>query len=560
MCVKKEARMKKTVVAILITAFIAFFGYQQRLNILLLVAPIAKNYQSPIGPNIQTQWKQGPEEATLSPAERAPNIILIVADDMGFNDISLYNNGAQRIFQTPNIDAIAQQGVRFNNGYAAAPICAQSRASMLTGRYATRFGFEFTPLYKIGVTIVNWMEQIEPSPIPILVDTQTAKNIPVFSQLHMPASELTIAELLKQQDYYTAHIGKWHVGLSAIEQGFDDDLMLKGSLFMPKDDENVVNAPVSTSAIDNMVWAAGQYAASFNNSAPFAPTGYLTDYYTQEAVKVIHNNRHQPFFLQLDHWGIHNPLQASKADYDSLSHISDHRLRVYVAMIKAVDRSVGKITQALSEHGLLDNTLIIFTSDNGGAGYIDLPDINKPYRGWKITSFEGGIHIPFMMKWPSKIDQGQQYNKAVHHFDIFKTIAGAAGATPPHDLILDGVDLLPYLKNTNTPHETLFWRQGHQQTVLHQGWKLIRAKQSNLPNAPLIKFLFNLNDDPTEQHNLVRNNTDKIAMLETLLAAHNKEQINPLWPSVIQAPIMIDKSGELTHKYEDGDVHLYWSN
>ena len=135
----------------------------------------------------------------------------------------------------------------------------------------------------------------------------------------------------------------------------------------------------------------------------FAPRGYLADYWTDEAISVIKKNKNQPFFLKLAHWGVHSPLQATKADYDAVGDIKPDRLRVYAAMVRAVDRSVGRILDTLQEEGLAENTIIVFTSDNGGAGYIGLPDINKPYRGWKMTLFEGGIHVPMFMSWPGHI-------------------------------------------------------------------------------------------------------------------------------------------------------------
>ena len=314
-----------------------------------------------------------------------------------------------------------------------------------------------------------------------------------------------------------------------------------------------------------MVWATGTYSAAFNGvgdaGEQFKPKGYLTDYYTDEAVKVIENNRNRPFFLYLAHWGIHNPLQATREDYDALSHIEDHRLRVYSAMIRAVDRSVARVTQALEENGLTDNTLIILTSDNGGAGYIGLPNVNKPYRGWKLNHFEGGTHVPFMAKWPARIDAGSSMEAPIHHNDIFTTIAAAAGVQVPQDRKIDGVDLLPYIRKetSDAPHETLFWREGHQQTVLYQGWKLIRAEQSHLPQpAPMAKWLFNLAVDPTEQNNLAAQNGEKVAELEALLAGHNEEQVEPLWPSVFNSSQLIDKT--TNEPYEEGDEFIYWPN
>jgi len=562
--------MKKLFIVAALLTVAGFTGWQNRVELLVWGAPKLLELTSPIADNRPVNWSVGPDVAAAAPADRPPNIILIVTDDMGFNDISLYNGGAgDGTLQTPNIDALAEQGVAFTNGYAANAVCAPSRASIMTGRYSTRFGFEFTPFFKTGVTIFRWMDELDPSPVPLLLDPESAENMKPMVELGMPNSEITIAELLKEQGYYSAHIGKWHLGsvgdMVPLKQGFDDSLYLKGSLYLPDDHPQVVNAKVSGDRIDRMVWAMGRYSVNFNGlgepNEQFAPQGYLTNYYTDEAVKVIEHNRHRPFFLFLAHWGIHNPLQASREDYEALSHIKDHRLRVYSAMIRAVDRSVQRVSQALEDNGLSDNTLIIFTSDNGGAGYIGLPDVNKPYRGWKLNHFEGGTHVPFMAKWPAQINAGSIMEATIHHSDIYSTIAAAAGAQLPQDRKIDGVDLLPYIRNDidGVPHQTLFWRQGHQQTVLHKGWKLIRAEQPHLPQpAPKTKWLFNLTMDPTEQVNLATDNLDKVTELEGLLDAHNAEQVEPLWPSVVNSPQLIDKTSN--EPFEDGDEFIYWPN
>ena len=562
--------MKKLAAVVVLLILAGFAGWQKRVELLVWVAPKLLEITSPVAENRELNWSQGPEMAVAEPADRPPNIVLIVTDDMGFNDISLYNGGAgDGTLQTPSIDALAQQGVTFTNGYAANAVCAPSRASIMTGRYSTRFGFEFTPFYKTGVTIFRWMEELNPSPLPLILDEASAATMKPIQELGLPSSEITIAELLKQQGYYTAHVGKWHLGsvddMVATNQGFDDSLELKGTLYLPQDHPDVVNAKVEGDRIDRMVWATGTYAATFNGVGEageyFKPRGYLTDYYTDEAVKVIENNRNRPFFLYLAHWGIHNPLQAAREDYDALSHIEDHRLRVYSAMIRAVDRSMARVAQALEDNGLTDNTLIIFTSDNGGAGYIGLPNVNKPYRGWKLNHFEGGTHVPFMAKWPARIDAGSSIEAPIHHNDIFTTIAAAAGVQVPQDRKIDGVDLLPYIRKetSDAPHETLFWREGHQQTVLHQSWKLIRAEQPHLPQpAPMAKWLFNLAVDPTEQNNLAAQNGEKVAELEALLAGHNEEQVEPLWPSVFNSTQLIDMT--TNEPYEEGDEFIYWPN
>ena len=562
--------MKKLAMVVALLTIAGFAGWQQRVELLVWVAPKLLKITSPVAENRELNWSQGPEVAASEPADRPPNIVLIVTDDMGFNDISLYNGGAgDGTLQTPSIDALAHEGVTFTNGYAANAVCAPSRASIMTGRYSTRFGFEFTPFFKTGVTIFRWMEELNPGPVPLFLDEASAATMKPLQELGLPSSEITIAELLKQQGYYTAHVGKWHLGsvndMVVTNQGFDDSLELKGTLYLPQDHPDVVNAKVEGDRIDRMVWATGTYSAAFNGvgnpGEQFKPKGYLTDYYTDQAVKVIENNRNRPFFLYLAHWGIHNPLQAARADYDALSHIEDHRLRVYSAMIRAVDRSVARVTQALEENGLTDNTLIILTSDNGGAGYIGLPNVNKPYRGWKLNHFEGGTHVPFMAKWPARISAGTSMEDPIHHNDIFTTIAAAAGAQLPQDRKIDGVDLLPYIRKetSGAPHETLFWREGHQQTVLHQGWKLIRAEQPHLPQpAPMAKWLFNLAVDPTEQNNLAAQNSEKLAELEALLAAHNAEQVEPLWPTVFNSPQLIDKT--TNEPMKEGDEFIYWPN
>ncbi|MGB2218575.1 MAG: sulfatase-like hydrolase/transferase, partial [Porticoccaceae bacterium] len=427
--------MKKIIGLALLLVVAGFFGWQNRVDILVFAAPKLQEVFSPIADHRSIEWPRGPEVANVDPNDRPPNIVLIVTDDMGFNDISLYNGGAgDGSVQTPNIDALAEQGVTFTNGYAANAVCSPSRASIMTGRYSTRFGFEFTPFYRTGATIFQWMNDLDPRPIPMFFDAENIDNMKPILELGLPASEITIAELLQKRGYYTALIGKWHLGsvgdMAPIKQGFDNSLELAGGLYLPENHPEVVNAKVSADPIDNMVWATGRYAVRFSPSAngdeEFQPKGYVTDYYTDEAIKVIENNRHRPFFLYLAHWGIHNPLQASREDYDALSHIKDHRLRVYSAMIRAVDRSVARVTQSLADNGLAENTLVIFTSDNGGAGYIGLPDINKPYRGWKLNHFEGGTHVPFMAKWPAQINAGSQLDAAIHHNDIFTTIAAAA--------------------------------------------------------------------------------------------------------------------------------------
>jgi len=555
--------MKRLLAPLTLFAILSFFIWSNRVNIAVWALPKILNITTPILSEGSSAWQEGPK--TRDKNDSRPNIIIILADDLGFNDISLYNGGAgDGSLMTPNIDSIAKDGVLFENGYAANAMCAQSRASIMTGRYSTRFGFEFTPIFPIALTIFQWMDDIQDPELKLEINKELVPMGKDLFDAGMPTEEITIAEILKDAGYYTAHIGKWHLGDSQgqldiyhpNDQGFDDSLILSGGLYLPENHPDAVNAKFNH-GVDKMVWASSQFSASFNKSSEFAPDSYLTDYYTDEAIKVIEKNKNRPFFLYLGHWAVHNPLQALKSDFDLFAdHHMRHNMQVYSGMIESLDRSVGRIIDSLEEHNLTDNTLIIFTSDNGGAGYIELSDINKPYRGWKLTHFEGGLHIPFMAKWPNKIAAGTKFHSPIHHTDIFNTVVAAGKAVLPNDRKIDGIDLLPFITgaNTNIPHETLFWKQGHNQTVLHNGWKLIRT------TTPDKKWLFNLNEDPTERINLASSEPEKLSLLEELLNQHESEQIPSLWPSVLNAPILIDKAGNTGEIYKKGDEYIYWPN
>lgn len=534
-----------------------FLLWEFKVNIIIWALPTLVNFINPVQDNIPTKWPEGPLER-LDQNDSRPNIILILADDMGYNDISLHNGGAaDGTLETPHIDSLAKNGVWFNKGYAANATCAPSRASIMTGRYATRFGFEFTPVPDLGQLVVRWLAEEDDDNLRARIDNEIARNLPSFMDQGMPSDQVTIAEILKTQGYYTAHIGKWHLGhssgMSPLDQGFDDSLSLAGAYYLPEDHPDVVNAKFETS-IDKMVWSGGQYAARFNDSNYFTPDKYVTDYYTDEAIKVIEKNKNRPFFLYLSHWAIHNPLQAIRSDVEQMSHMSGHNLKVYSGMIRALDRSVGEIIRTLKELNIYGRTLIFFTSDNGGANYIELEDINKPFRGWKISFFEGGIRVPFILSWPDQIDPGLKFDKPVHHFDIFSTIASAANVQIPMDRKIDGVDLMPYIKGEKiaNPHQTLFWRSGNHQAVLHENWKYLISKKEGT------KWLFDTDLDPLERNNLININPEKTSQIENLLAMFNSEQANPLYPSSTELPVLIDKyDGQVI---EDTDEFIFWSN
>jgi arylsulfatase A-like enzyme len=244
---------------------------------------------------------------------------------------------------------------------------------------------------------------------PAVYHSEREGDVPPLDQEGVPPEEITLAELLRTRGYRTLGLGKWHLGetpaLRPEAQGFDEYLGFYpgGSLYLDVDDPQSVNSVQEFDGIDAFLWANLPFAVRKNGSARFAPSEYMTDYLSKEAVKAIDANRHRPFFLYFAPNAPHTPLQALRSDYDALPQIADHRLRVYAAMIRALDRAVGRILAALDANGLADNTLVFFTSDNGGANYIGLPDINRPYRGWKMTFFEGGVHTPLFARWPAAV-------------------------------------------------------------------------------------------------------------------------------------------------------------
>ncbi len=507
----------------------------------------------------ETPWVQGPQTADTPLAQRPPNIIFILADDLGINDVSTHGGGLTADgVPTPNIDAIAREGVRFDQGYAGSAVCTVSRAALMTGRYPWRFGVEFTPtpgaLSRVAAELYTDAKRANP----VLIDKVAAGQAKDFNDLGMPPSEITMAEALKARGYHTMHIGKWHLGstpeMRPGNQGFDESVFMESGLYLPQNDPRVVNSKQEFDPIDKFLWPNMRFGVSYNAGKWFEPNKYLTDYFTDQAVTAIRRNKNQPFFLYLAHWGVHTPLQASKEDYDALAHIPDHRRRVYAAMVRSVDRSVGRVLQTLKDEGLDQNTLVVFASDNGAPSYIGIPDVNRPYRGWKLTFFEGGLRVPYVAKWPGHIAAGTQYPQPISNIDMMPTLVAAAGGKMPSDRPIDGVNLLPFLgaKPAVQAARTVFWRDGPHRALRHQQWKLISA------DLPAKDWLFNLATDPTEKVNLAATEPQKLAELKAELAAHHANMPPPLWASFIKMPITIDKT--LNQPAAPGDEYTYWSN
>ena len=302
-----------------------------------------------------------------------------------------------------------------------------------------------------------------------------------FEQMGMPASEITLAELLKQAGYHTVHIGKWHLGRAERHGAPRAGLRRE-----PADGAAASTCPRTIPTSSTRSRTSTRSTASCGARCAFAavvqrrrrpsspPATSPTTTPTRRS-KVIEANRDRPFFLYLAHWAPHTPLQATRADYDALSHIEDHRLRVYAAMIRALDRGVGRVLDALRANGLEENTLVFFTSDNGGADYIGLPEVNQPFRGWKITFFEGGIHVPYFVKWPARLPGRRRPSTRRCTASTSSRRRRRPPASPlPDDRVIDGVDLVPFVRGERegVPHRELFWRTGHYQVALVDGWKL----------------------------------------------------------------------------------------
>mgnify|MGYP001169199241 FL=1 len=527
--------MKKILIVALALLGLGLIFWKDMLFWLLVQTAAPKDN---VGPNQEIVWQQGPDTRS----DDRPNVIVIVADDLGINDMTDYDDlDPSGTMDTPNIDFIANSGIKFKNAYSGSATCAPSRGMIVTGRYATSTGYEFTPVPDGMARAINLFNPEETRYM-----AESVESNPLFDNQGLPAEEITFAETLKDAGYYTAHIGKWHLGrgpnFAPLTQGFDESLMMASGLFLPEDDPNVVNAYLPWDPIDKFLWAILDYAASFNESSErdnwFEPKGYLTDYYTDEALKVIEANKNRPFFLYLAHWGVHTPLQALKSDYDKLTHIDNHIERVYAAMIMSLDRSVGRIVESLEANGLSDNTWIIFTSDNGGANYIGLRYINSPYRGWKLTLFEGGIKVPLIF-WKDGIASQEVAQRAMH-IDIMPTIHGLINEELTHSV--DGIDLFADEYDLN--QRPIFWKTGHNKVVIKDNWKLQVEEYSQK------QWLFNLADDPTEQLELSDKYPEKVYELMALINQHSEGAKDFIYKPPLLANVDVDRN--LKEAVEEG--------
>lgn len=473
---------------------------------------------------------------TLRPKVRRPNIVLILTDDLGKTDISLYGG---KSVQTPNIDAIGSEGVTFTDAYCSSPICSPSRAGLLTGRYQQRFGHEVQPgerypsnplTYYIAKYFIfnsgDWrLSQREKYPSP--------NDIP---RQGIPPTEILLSELLKSDGYSTGIIGKWHLGhrepFVPRNRGFEYQYGFYEAftLYSPEGRSDIVDYHGNYFA-DRHMWSQGrnENCAILRNGAVIDEKEYLTTKIGREAEAFIEDHRVRPFFLYLPFNAPHAPFQAEKKYYDRFAGVKEKNRRVYYAMIASLDDAVGGVMKKIRDLGLEENTIVIFASDNGGATYTGATD-NAPLKGGKFSDFEGGINIPLMIRWKGSIRPGSSYANPVSLIDLFTTAAAAARCPLPEDRAYDGVNLLPYVSGAiqGKPHRVLFWRRQHNKAVRKDNWKLILNDRYNW------KLLYDLSNDRSEKNNVIQEHPEIAADLMRELSEWEKTLRDPLWPSFME--------------------------
>jgi arylsulfatase A-like enzyme len=461
-------------------------------------------------------------------AQQKPNIVFILADDLGYNDIGTYGN---KLVPTPHIDSLAMSGVKMLNGYCTSPICSPSRAAIITGRYQQRFGFEYqekdAPIGKMSLFqkmhFYNRAHK-EGDIIDLSKDSVVVPN-------GLPKDEITLAQVLKQNGYKTGAIGKWNLGVADYQlpdaKGFDYfyGFYSAAGLYAYENDTTIVNQHIDD-ILDKPTWFRYKYSALVRNGKPVNETEYLTTKFGEEAVAFIDQNKSNPFFLYVPFNAPHTPFQAPKDLVAKFSNVAEPQKQVYYAMISALDDAIGKIIDKLKETGLDKNTLIILTSDNGGATYTTATD-NEPLKGGKMSEFDGGLKVPYIISYANKIPAGTTYQSPVSTLDIFATAIGAAGASLPNDRKYDGVNLLPFVngENNNAPHDILYWRNGYSKAIRKGDYKLYINEREK------VEYLYDLAKDPGEHTDISGSLPEKVTELKADLNRWEATLGKPMWKS-----------------------------
>lgn len=486
--------------------------------------------------------------AVLTAAEKKtdkPNIVFILADDLGWSDTSLY--GTTKFLETPNIDLLAKRGMTFTNAYAANPLCSPTRASILTGLYPARVGITtpcgHEPAVRLKAELVKKAAPFQPA-------------LQVISASRLKTEYYTLAEALHDAGYTTGHFGKWHLGqkpYSPLEQGFDVDVPHYSG-----------PGPAGTNI------APWRFPAELNFTGQ--PGEHIEDRMASEAIKFIRANKDKSFFLNYWAFSVHAPFDA-KADliqkYAAKADPNDpQRCAVYGAMVQTFDENVGQLIRVLDELKLTDNTIIVFFSDNGGNMYDRLDDLrgtmfaidnpvqripptsNAPLRGGKATIYEGGTRVPCVVIWPGKVEPGSRSPAPLSSVDWYPTILDMTGVTPKETVKFDGVSQKPALLGLGTPRDTVFCCFPHyvQATgavpsvwVRRGDWKLIRFFCDGPEQADRFE-LYNLKSDMGETKNVAAEHPDLVKEFNTLIGGHLKEidavipVKNPAYDSTAKAP------------------------
>jgi arylsulfatase A-like enzyme len=433
-------------------------------------------------------------------SQKQPNIILLFADDAGYADFGF--QGSKEI-KTPNLDKLAKQSMRCKQAYVSDPTCGPSRAGLLTGKYQQRFGFEENnvPGYMSAVSAANGIE------------------------MGLPVEEKTVADYLKTLGYKSAIFGKWHQGgadrFHPLKRGFDEFVGFRGGA---RDYFPYLKPPAD---LQNKL----EYG--FNNFKE--PTKYLTDLLADEAISFIDKNKVNPFFAYVAFNAVHSPMDATKDDLAKFPNLSGKRQQV-AAMTLALDRACGSILDYLDKNGLSENTIVIFTNDNGGP--VDHnASVNLPLAGAKATHLEGGIRVPFLIRWPGNITPNTTYELPISTLDLLPTFYVAGGGKSEELKDIDGVNLMPYLqgKNTTRPHEVMYWKKDARAVVRKGDFKLIR-----FPDRPA--ELYKIDEDISEQNDLASQYPEKVRTMYKMIFDWEKTLERPRW--------MLQK------KYEQLDIEL----
>ena len=412
---------------------------------------------------------------------KAPNVLIVLADDLGWADLGY--QGSTDI-KTPNLDRLASQSVRFTDGHVTASVCSPSRAGLLTGRYQQRFGHE--------------------------------ANTPPSDQ-GMALGQVTMADALKKLGYRTGIIGKWHLGNAdrfyPNQRGFDYFYGLReGSrsyFYNPEREDK----PTSNKRIEQ-------------NGQTVSFDGYLTDVLGRQAARFIAEDSERPFFLFLSFTAPHGPMHATEDDLRRFAEIADKKRRTYAAMVWAMDRAIGRVLEQLEQSGRADDTLLWFLSDNGGA--TNNGSVNLPLAGHKGIKFEGGIRVPFLLRWPKRFGEGRVYDRMVSSMDIFATSLAAAGGDV-RTADLDGENLVPYLtgEKSGNPHQELYWHKLWFSAMRDGAWKLIYVKDYGYA-------LYDLSTDPNETSNRAGQDPRRVDSMKQRLNAWKAEMESPRWDEAIR--------------------------